>query len=759
MTPKRIANLIIGLFLFVSLIFPSLPIAAQGNQLDQPVTLEYSRTSFWTDYLDVFPIVDYEIGENLFLPLFSYEQETQTVVPRLVESYTVSEDGLVYTFLLRADVQWVRFISGEVEPVRSVTAEDAVSVLHRRCQAVDYILEAYRAIQGCNGNPQASGIQVVDETTFTITLTEPASYLPLTLTSPSVAPMPTAPAAGRTVPALEDTVTNGPFVLQSRKVEVDRYTFVFVRNPWLPEDLQGEGNVERVIVHIYEGNYNDMAAGRQFPIDDFNEGRAAFLIESYEVTDTAEENTRLTIPPQVTRIMIFNPDKPPFDNVQVRRAFSAAIDRAQLREVQSGALPAIHFGAPALFGSLPADGPDMLGFDPEYARAQLAEAGYPDCDGLPTITVKVPEYGRYQIDELITHFDSVLGCDESHFDILEVPYDEMYRTVEGDRLGRRLPGQVPLPSNEMRPHLWFFNTDGAPNIPAQATNLGFQLSCASSTWGVPCTSAESYIDYANAEHDPDAQVELWHAAESALFGRDGEFPVAPLTFIQVPGVLLAPWVEGNPITYYDYFGNWSALTLDEQQREEVGSLVVQVPEPGQSVNLNEAVTGTIGEDQPALAFSIPASGEEEINLTVSPAEGSELDPVINVYDGEGNLIAINDDVGLNSRNSRVGSLPGSSDLTVIVSAFNSQSSGDFTLRVGGGALLGTITGDSNANVRSGPGTGFDVVTTAAPGSEVEVSGRNEDASWLKITVDGTEGWLASFLLSVEGDPTGLPIAE
>lgn len=44
-------------------------------------------------------------------------------------------------------------------------------------------------------------------------------------------------------------------------------------------------------------------------------------------------------------------------------------------------------------------------------------------------------------------------------------------------------------------------------------------------------------------------------------------------------------------------------------------------------------------------------------------------------------------------------------------------------------------------------------------SEVEIGGRNEDASWLKITVDGTEGWLASFLVSIEGDPAGLPIVE
>lgn len=86
--------------------------------------------------------------------------------------------------------------------------------------------------------------------------------------------------------------------------------------------------------------------------------------------------------------------------------------------------------------------------------------------------------------------------------------------------------------------------------------------------------------------------------------------------------------------------------------------------------------------------------------------------------------------------------------------------GDFILRVNGNeSLIGSIVGDSNANIRSGPSTNADIVTTAAPGTEIQIRGRNADSSWLAITVDGTEGWIASFLVSSSGDVGSLPILE
>lgn len=733
---------------------PVLPAMAQGDILDQPVTLEVSlATNHFTEILDVAPVFDPSLLQNLYLPLFSYDLETKLAIPRLVENYSVSDDGLLFTFTLRPDIQWVTYRAGKVESVRPVTAGDVVETLYQRCSEVDYSLESYQAIQGCDGSARASGIQVIDDTTFTIALSEPASYLPIALTDPRVMPQPVV-SLRQGPSVLDGLLSTGPFVLQSHKITEGQRTLVFIRNPFLPEDLRGEGNVERVVIRFYEGQQENWQEVYQRSIDEFYQGRSALLIQG-GFSGTLGDITIAQSPADAVRFLVFNPDKPPFDNVQVRRAFSAAIDRS---EIAFGRNEATHFGAPAISGSIPPDSADMLGFDPDYARAQLAEAGYPDCEGLPPITMAAHEYEAESLASLAVQFNRVLGCDENLFEIIVPSYDEYYRTIEGDRLARRLPGQVPSPTNQTRPHLWMQQTFSL-STPAQATNLGFELDCTKSTLGVPCTGIEALIAEANAEYDPEAQSALWHDIEEMLFGRDGQFPVAPLDFIYPNMLPVAPWAKGNPVTYYGEYGNWTAMTVEEQQRQEIAGLVIEMPQPGQAVALNETGAGTITQDQPAVAFTIPASGEEEISIQAYPTDGSKVDPVLTVYDADGNLVATNDDMALLTRTAHIGGLSGTTEYVAVVYPFDLSVPGDFELRVSGGMLSGAVTGGGNVNVRSGPGTNFNVVMTAAPGTEIAITGRNADTSWLKVTIDGTEGWLAEFLVTSEGDLTRLPVVE
>ena len=54
---------------------------------------------------------------------------------------------------------------------------------------------------------------------------------------------------------------------------------------------------------------------------------------------------------------------------------------------------------------------------------------------------------------------------------------------------------------------------------------------------------------------------------------------------------------------------------------------------------------------------------------------------------------------------------------------------------------------------------FEVVTTAQPGTELEITGRNADSSWFAVRIDGQDGWLASFLVTVPDDTSSLPIVQ
>jgi oligopeptide transport system substrate-binding protein len=83
----------------------------------------------------------------------------------------------------------------------------------------------------------------------------------------------------------------------------------------------------------------------------------------------------------------FNLTRKPFDNPKVRLALNLAVDRKQIVEniTLAGERPAVGFTPATPGGYRP---PDMITFDPERARAVLAEAGYPNGKGFPEVSIK-----------------------------------------------------------------------------------------------------------------------------------------------------------------------------------------------------------------------------------------------------------------------------------------------------------------------------------------------------------------------------------
>ncbi|MEL6404658.1 MAG: SH3 domain-containing protein [Chloroflexota bacterium] len=60
----------------------------------------------------------------------------------------------------------------------------------------------------------------------------------------------------------------------------------------------------------------------------------------------------------------------------------------------------------------------------------------------------------------------------------------------------------------------------------------------------------------------------------------------------------------------------------------------------------------------------------------------------------------------------------------------------------------TVQANGNVRVRAGAGTEFDVVGVVEPGTSVAVITNQAGAEWIQVRLeDGTEGWIASFLLT------------
>lgn len=226
--------------------------------------------------------------------------------------------------------------------------------------------------------PEVLGFRVDDDHTFTVRLSGVAPFF-LTLTSHTTlraAPRQAWEEHGSRWTRPDNIVTSGPFTLETHVV---RDRFELVASPtWYGAD---ELAFDRVIAYsidnlhtsanLYRAGYTDLVVANDIP--------AEFIPMLMEKEDF-EVSPALSV--YVYRI---NTTKPPFDDARVRRALAMAINKDDVVSVlKAGQMPADHIVPPGLPGYEASRGPQ---FDPEAARALLAEAGYPNGEGFPEFKI------------------------------------------------------------------------------------------------------------------------------------------------------------------------------------------------------------------------------------------------------------------------------------------------------------------------------------------------------------------------------------
>lgn len=316
-------------------------------------------------------------------------------VPGVAERWEVSPDALTYTFHLRANARW-----SNGEPV---TAQDFAHSIRRVLTptlgadyaTMLYVLanaEAYH--KGTLADFAQVGVQVPDARTLRLTLTHPAPYFVSLLTHPAWFPvwLPALEKAGSpyrrggnwTQPG--SLVGNGPFVLTAWK--------------------RGE-----VIVVEKSATYWDAATVRLraihfHPAEDRESEERAFRAGQLHITEAlpvSKVDTYKQEQSGVLQIGAFldtyfyrlNTTRPGLDNVKVRQALAAAIDRSGLvgKITRGGQQPAHSFTPPGVGGYVP---PDILRNNHDDARQLLTEAGYPGGKGLPQLEIMINSSGNHR---------------------------------------------------------------------------------------------------------------------------------------------------------------------------------------------------------------------------------------------------------------------------------------------------------------------------------------------------------------------------
>ncbi len=336
-----------------------------------------------------------QCDELLFLGLTDFDDQTLEVIPELATEWSVSADGLTWTFKMRKDVEWVRYDpeKKKAKKMGKVTAHDVVYGVKRTINPetasdyayVDYIIKNAEAINtGESTDLDSLGVRAVDDYTVEFTLEQPAGYFPGIAGMWVNRPMPQKPIEefGDKWTEPGNIWTNGPYVLDTWEHES---RMVMVKNPYHPDAKNVDiDRVEFVMVveestalAMYENGELDVVGA---PSADMDRIKA----------DPVLSKELYQAPRLCTYYYGFNVTKPPFDNKLVRQAFSYAIDRQKLIDTvtKGNQKPAKTFACPGIFGS-PAEDPNFPGitFDPAKAKELLSKAGYPNGEGLPEITL------------------------------------------------------------------------------------------------------------------------------------------------------------------------------------------------------------------------------------------------------------------------------------------------------------------------------------------------------------------------------------
>jgi ABC-type transport system substrate-binding protein len=310
---------------------------------------------------DIYSVI---IIQQLFDGLVQFDQNLN-VVPAIATNWTVSSDGLSYTFNLREDVN---FHNG-----RPVTAADFVYSFTRildpqkRASALSFFEKVKGAASYLNGDSQeVAGLKALDSHTLEVTLKEPFSPFLYVLAMKSSKVMPKEEVERRGKDFGLHPVGTGPFRMESW----DGSKITLIANT---DYYEGRPYLDRVIYTIYPG------AQHQKIFEDFLAGNLeeAFVIGASREKMAQTKTYQYYRKPSLSLMFYgMNCTNPLLSDERVRLAINLGINKQRIiNEVfRDQFIPAETIMPPGMVGYTPENSTYI--YDPERARVLLTEAGY-----------------------------------------------------------------------------------------------------------------------------------------------------------------------------------------------------------------------------------------------------------------------------------------------------------------------------------------------------------------------------------------------
>lgn len=466
--------------------------------------------------------------------------EDGTLQPGQAESYEVSEDGLTWTFHLRDGLKW--------SDGSDLTANDFVYSWKRVCNpevAAPYAETVLGMVKGydeaIDGNLDALGVSAPDDSTLVVELANPCSYFGSLAAFATLSPVQeaTIEANGEAwATAPETYVSNGPFYMTEW---VPGSHITFSKNPyyWNADAIKLD-RLKFVLMEDSNAAYSAYQTGEVLMIKD---------VPTEEIPSITGTDDFYVDPIIGTYYISLNIQKAPFDDVNVRKALSLAIDREYVAStlMQGTYTAAGNFMGP---GWMDTDGTEFMsnanGGKPyidttnfeanlEEAKQLLADAGYPDGEGFPTISYTTNDAGYHKVvAEYLQQAWAELGIDLQVNIVEWSSFTPMRRSGDFEVARNGGVGDYSDPSNMLE---LFCTTNG--NNDGKFSNADF----------------DAAIDTSRSTLDAAERSTALHTAEDILMDQAGCIPLAYYNDF---------WLQSSKITgaWHSAYGYWYFMYAD-----------------------------------------------------------------------------------------------------------------------------------------------------------------------------------------------------
>ncbi len=481
--------------------------------LNQALVLEGGESDNLRDYD---PATTHGSGDKLaFSGLVSFDPRLN-LTPDLAGSWEINSAGTVYTFHLRANA---KFHDG-----RAVTAQDVIYSWERAADPnlkSDTVLTYLGDIVGVKDMAAGkanhiSGLQALDNHTLQVTIDAPKPYFLLKLTYPTAFVVDKA-----NVESGSDWVHHpngtGPYKL----VEwTTRQRIVYQRNESFYLSMP---SIPYVVINLYTGNPQSLYESGEVDI------AGVYSIDRFLDPTEPLHNQLLTGVDLCTGYIVFDTTRPPFDDVNVRKAFSEAFNRQQYIDVvmNGHALPAIGLYPPGLPGfNVALQG---LPYDPAQARQLLQQSKYGS--NLPPIVYTDAGLGSYinaDVAALAQMWKQNLGVTITVENIEPNYYlDEIYSGHHGQLFGGGWCADYPDPEN--------------------FADILFHTGSQQNNGGYSNPALDELLERARVEQDVTKRIALYQQAEQMIVND------APVLFTvhSLSYQLVKPYVKGYVFTPID----------------------------------------------------------------------------------------------------------------------------------------------------------------------------------------------------------------